>query len=78
MTPWHLSVLLVTKDFSVPNDYSVVRNDLGGIVGQLISDGVTVAIDNDLLVAPLELCIDIRDEVSRAVSYDVTAFGQLM
>jgi hypothetical protein len=62
----------------VPNDYSIVRNDLGGIVGQLISDGVSIAIDNSLLVAPVELCIEIRDEVSRADDYEVTAFGQLM
>jgi hypothetical protein len=55
-----------------------VRNDLGGIVGQLISDGVSIAIDNSLLVAPVELCIEIRDEVSRADDYEVTAFGQLM
>ncbi len=62
----------------MPNDYSVVRNDLGGIVGQLVSDGVSIAIDNDVLVAPLELCIDLREEISRAEGYDVISFGRLL
>eukprot|EP00029_Vermamoeba_vermiformis_P007526 TRINITY_DN3282_c0_g2_i1.p1 TRINITY_DN3282_c0_g2~~TRINITY_DN3282_c0_g2_i1.p1 ORF type:complete len:1659 (+),score=273.96 TRINITY_DN3282_c0_g2_i1:37-4977(+) len=65
----------------IPNDYAVVNNAHGGIVGQIVSDGVIIHIDlsdGTILANPFELCIDIDQGIGRAPAYSVYGFGQLL
>jgi hypothetical protein len=74
-------VLLLTNSRRIPNDYAVVNNAHGGIVGQIISDGVIINIDlsdGTTLANPFELCIDIDQGIGRANAYSVYGFGELL
>jgi hypothetical protein len=60
------------------NTFSVVKNDQGATIGQIVTDGVNIRIDDSSAIAnEFELCIAINDDIGVYSEYTENGFAVL-